>query len=115
MTFTLYHRPQCATSRKVLALIRTHGIEPVMIDYVQAGWSKDQLVALFNAMKLKPRDLLRIKGTPAQALGLTDPSVSEARLLTAMVKHPLLVERPIVVSDKGALLARPPEKVLEIL
>jgi arsenate reductase len=115
LTVTLYHRPQCATSRKVLALIRSQGIEPVVIDYVQTGWTKDQLAALFTAMKLKPRDLLRVKGTPAEELGLTDPSISDARLLTAMVKNPLLVERPVVVSEKGVLLARPPEKVLDIL
>jgi arsenate reductase len=115
LTATLYHRPQCATSRKVLALIRKLGIEPVVIDYVQIGWTKDQLTALLTAMKLKPRDLLRVKGTPAEDLGLTDPSVSDARLLTAMVKHPILVERPIVVSEKGVRLARPPEKVFDIL
>lgn len=115
MTVTIYHRPQCSTSRQVLELIRSHGIEPVVVDYVQAGWTKDQLKALFAAMKVKPRDLLRVKSTPAEELGLTDPSISDARLLTAMVKHSILVERPIVVSEKGTLLARPPEKVLGIL
>lgn len=115
MSVTIYHRPQCATSRQVLELIRAQGIEPHIVDYVKTGWTKDQLVALLAAMKLKPRDLLRVKGTPAEELGLTDPSVSDARLLTAMVEHPILVERPIVTSDKGTLLARPPERVLSLL
>jgi arsenate reductase len=121
MTVTIYHRPQCSTSRRVLELIREQGIEPVVVDYSQVGWTKEQLKGLLKAIsdytgsRVGPRDLLRIKSTPAEELGLTDLSVSDARLLSAMVKHPVLVERPIVVSEKGAVLARPAEKVLEIL
>ena len=121
MSVTIYHNPQCSTSRKTLELIREAGIEPVIIDYRQAGWTKNLLKSLFKAMKVYsgqrvgPRDLLRVNGTPAEELGLTDPAVSDDRLLTAMVAHPILVQRPIVVTDKGTILARPQEKVLEIL
>jgi len=121
MTVTIYHRPQCSTSCRVLELIREQGIAPVIVEYSEVGWTKDQLKTLFKAMgahsgrKVGPRELLRIKSTPAEELGLTGPSVSNARLLTAMIKHPVLVERPIVVSEKGTILARPPETVLDIL
>ena len=121
MPVTLYHNPQCSTSRKVLDLIREAGIEPVVVDYRKAGWTKNLLISLFRAMKAYsgketgPRDLLRVSGTPAEELGLTDPAVSNDRLLAAMIEHPILVQRPIVVSDKGTILARPQEKVLEIL
>lgn len=93
MTVTLYHNPQCSTSRKTLELIREAGIEPVVVDYRHAGWTKSLLKPLFKAMKATPRDLLRVNGTPAEELGLTDPAVSE----------------------KGTILARPQERVLEIL
>jgi arsenate reductase len=115
MSVTIYHNPQCSTSRKTLELIREAGIEPVIIEYRQTGWTKDLLKSLFKAMGARPRDLLRLNGTPAEDLGLTDPAVSDERLLAAMVEHPILVQRPIVVSDKGTILARPQEKVLEIL
>ena len=115
MPVTIYHNPQCSTSRKTLDLIRETGIEPVIVDYRKAGWTKDLLTALFKAMKATPRDLLRINGAPAEELGLTDPAVSDDRLLAAMIEHPVLVQRPIVVSDKGTILARPQEKVLGIL
>jgi len=112
---TIYHRAQCSTSRGALDVLREHGVEPVVVDYVAAGWTKDQLKALFKAMKVRPRDMLRVNGTPAEELGLTDPAVSDARLLTAMVKHPILVQRPIVVGPKGTILARPIEKALDVL
>lgn len=121
MSVTIYHNPQCSTSRKTLELIREAGIEPVIVEYRQAGWTKALLKSLFKAMKahsgkeIGPRDLLRVNGTPAEELGLTDPAVSDERLLAAMVEHPILVQRPIVVSDKATILARPQEKVLEIL
>lgn len=115
MSVTIYHNPQCSTSRKTLELIREAGIEPVIVDYRQTGWTKSLLTSLFRAMKAKPRDLLRVNGTPAEDLGLTDPAVSDERLLDAMIEHPILVQRPIVVSDKGTILARPQEKVLAIL
>lgn len=115
MSVTIYHNPQCSTSRKTLELIREAGIEPVIVDYRQTGWTKSLLTSLFRTMKAKPRDLLRVSGTPAEDLGLTDPAVSDERLLDAMIEHPILVQRPIVVSDKGTILARPQEKVLAIL
>lgn len=115
MSVTIYHNPQCSTSRKTLELIREAGIEPVIVDYCQTGWTKSLLASLFRAMKATPRDLLRLNGTPAEDLGLTDPAVSDERLLDAMIEHPILVQRPIVVSDKGTILARPQEKVLAIL
>ena len=115
MSVTIYHNPQCSTSRKTLELIREAGIEPVIVEYRQAGWTKALLKSLFRAMKAKPRDLLRVNGTPAEELGLTDPAVSDERILAAMVEHPILVQRPIVVSDKATILARPQEKVLDIL
>lgn len=115
MSVTIYHNPQCSTSRKTLELIREAGIEPVIVDYRQTGWTKSLLTSLFRTMKAKPRDLLRVNGTPAEDLGLTDPAVSDERLLDAMIEHPILVQRPIVVSDKGTILARPQEKVLAIL
>jgi arsenate reductase len=109
MSVTIYHNPQCSTSRKTLELIREAGIEPVIIEYRQTGWTKDLLKSLFKAMGARPRDLLRLNGTPAEDLGLTDPAVSDERLLAAMV------EQPILVSHKGTILDRPQEKVLEIL
>lgn len=115
MSVTIYHNPQCSTSRKTLELIREAGIEPVIVDYRQTGWTKSLLTSLFRTMKAKPRDLLRVNGTPAEDMGLTDPAVSDERLLDAMIEHPILVQRPIVVSDKGTILARPQEKVLAIL
>jgi arsenate reductase len=115
LSVTIYHNPQCSTSRKTLELIREAGIEPVVIEYRQTGWTKALLKSLFKAMKAKPRDLLRVNGTPAEELGLTNPSVTDDRLLAAMIEHPILVQRPIVVTDKSTILARPQEKVLEIL
>ncbi|MDV6331862.1 arsenate reductase (glutaredoxin) [Asticcacaulis sp. 201] len=115
MAVTIYHRPQCSTSRAALELICSRGIEPTIVLYAKTGWTQTQLASLFEAMKVTPRDMLRVKGTPAQDLGLTDPAVSDARILAAMVENPILVERPIVTSSKGAVLARPVERVLDIL
>lgn len=115
MPVTIYHNPQCSTSRKTLELIREAGIEPIIVDYRRAGWTQSLLKSLFKAMNLRPRDLLRVNGTPAEDLGLTDPAVSDDRLLAAMVAHPILVQRPIVVSEKATILARPPESVRDIL
>ena len=115
MPVTIYHRPQCSTSRAALELIRSRGIEPTVVLYATTGWTHTQLISLFDAMKLRPRDMLRVKGTPAQDLGLTDLTVGDARILAAMVEQPILVERPIVTSSKGAVLARPVERLLDIL
>jgi arsenate reductase (glutaredoxin) len=111
----IYHRPQCSTSRQVLAIIEAAGYQPEIIDYCKVGFRRDELEALLTAMGKTPRDLLRVKGTPAEELGLTKPGVRNATLLKAMLEHPILVERPIVKSAKGVVLARPPEAVKALL
>ncbi|MDE3121497.1 MAG: arsenate reductase (glutaredoxin) [Paracoccaceae bacterium] len=115
MTIAIYHNPACGTSRNVLAFIRASGAEPVVIDYLKTGWTVAQLQGLFAAAGLTPRAALRTKGTPAEALGLTDPAVPDAVLLQAMAEHPVLVNRPIVCSPKGVRLCRPSEAVLPLL
>jgi arsenate reductase (glutaredoxin) len=115
MTVTIYHNPKCGTSRNTLAMIRASGEEPEIIEYLQTPPSRERLVELLGLMKMKPRDLLRRKGTPYEELGLADPKWSDDELIDFMVAHPILIERPIVVSEKGAVLARPSEKVLDVL
>ena len=112
---TIYHNPACGTSRKTLAAIRAAGIEPKVVEYLKDGWTKPQLKGLLKTLGLTARDVLRIRGTPAEELKLTDPSTTDEEILDAMVGHPILVERPIVVSPKGAVLARPPEEIEKIL
>lgn len=112
---TIYHNPKCSTSRQVLAMIEAAGYKPEVIEYLKAGWTKKQLKDLFAAAGLTPRQALRTRAAEAEELGLLDPKVSDAKLLDAMVEHPVLVERPFVVTAKGALLARPKEKVRDIL
>ena len=115
MTVTIWHNPKCATSRKVLGLIRASGVEPEVVDYVNAAPSAAAIKAALKAMAMKPRDLLRRRGTPYDELGLGDESLSDAALVAAMHAHPILIERPVVQSPKGARLCRPPERVQEIL
>ncbi len=112
---TIYHNPACGTSRNTLAMIRAAGYEPVVIEYLKAGWTRPQLEDLLHAASATARDLLREKGTPARELGLLAEGVDDARLIEAMVAHPGLVNRPIVVTPKGAALCRPSEKVLALL
>jgi arsenate reductase len=112
---TIYHNPNCGTSRNTLAAIRAAGVEPDVVEYLKVGWSRSLLESLLKAMTLTPRDILRVRGTSAQALGLTDPKASDAAILNAMVAEPILVERPIVVTDIGAALCRPMEKVEALL
>ena len=112
---TIYHNPSCGTSRNTLAMIEAAGYRPVVVEYLKTGWTREKLTALFAAMDVKPRDLLREKGTQASELGLLDPDVSDDRILDAMVAHPALVQRPIVVTPKGIKLARPSEVVLDLL
>jgi arsenate reductase len=112
---TLYHNPNCGTSRNTLAAIRAAGIEPEVVEYLKVGWTKPLLQQLLKTMKLKPRDILRVRGTTAEALGLTDLDVSDETILSAMIADPVLVERPIVVTDKGAALCRPVEVVRTLL
>lgn len=115
MTVTIYHNPACGTSRNTLALIREAGIEPTVVEYLQAGWTRAQLGDLLARMGKGPRDILRVAGTPAEALGLTDPAVSDDALLDAMVAEPILVQRPIVATPAGVALCRPAETVLSLL
>ena len=115
MTVTIFHNPACGTSRNTLAAIRESGVEPTVVEYLKAGWTKPQLQDLLGKLALRPRGILRTKGALAAELGLTDPSASDDAILDAMVAHPVLVERPIVVSPRGTVLARPSERVFEIL
>ena len=112
---TIFHNPACGTSRNTLAAIRDKGIEPTVVEYVKAGWTRPQLEALFKQMGVKPRDVLRVRGTPAEELGLTRPGATDGEILDAMVQHPILVERPIVQTPKGAKLCRPFEGVFDLL
>jgi len=112
---TIFHNPDCGTSRNTLAMIRAADYAPEVVEYLKAGWTRSQLEDLFASMGAGPRDLLREKGAPAAELGLLDPSISDARILDAMVIHPVLVNRPIVVTPKGARLCRPSEVVLSLL
>ncbi len=112
---TIYHNPACGTSRNTLALIRNSGAEPHVIEYLKTPPSRAELVALLAQMGITARQLLREKEKIAHALGLNDPSVSETALLDAMMAHPILINRPIVVSPLGAKLCRPSEVVLDIL
>ncbi len=112
---TIFHNPNCGTSRNTLAAIREAGHEPTVIEYLKAGWTKAQLKEILKAMGAGPRDVLRVRGTPAEELGLTDPKASDEAILDAMVAHPILVERPIVLTPKGAALCRPAEKVRALL
>ena len=112
---TIFHNPACGTSRNVLAAIREHGVEPTVVEYLKAGWTRPQLEGLLKAMKAKARDILRVRGTPAEELGLIGSGVADNAILEAMVNHPVLVERPIVVTPKGAALCRPAERVEALL
>ena len=115
MSVVIHHNPDCGTSRNVLEMIRASGEEPVVIEYLQTGWTRPQLLALFAGAGLTPREALRVSKSPAEELGLTDPSVDDETILAAMLEHPVLVNRPIVVTVKGIRLCRPSETVLEIL
>ena len=115
MTVTIFHNPACGTSRNTLAMIRESGVEPTVVEYLKTGWTKPQLTALVARMGKTPRDILRVRGTPAEDLGLTDPATDVNAILDAMVAHPILVERPIVESPRGAALCRPSEIVFGLL
>jgi arsenate reductase len=112
---TIYHNPDCGTSRNALAMIEAAGYRPTVVEYLKAGWTLAQLEALLAAMGARPRDLLREKGTPAAELGLLDANATDAAILGAMVEHPILVNRPVVVTPKGTKLCRPSEVVLTLL
>jgi arsenate reductase len=112
---TIYHNPACGTSRNTLALIRNSGVEPRIIEYLKTPPSRAELVVLLKLMDIPARALLREKGTPYHDLGLDDPSLSEDALIDTMMAHPILINRPIVVTPLGARLCRPSEVVLDIL
>lgn len=112
---TIFHNPGCGTSRNVLAMIEAADYAPTVVEYLKAGWTKPQLQDLLARMGARPRDVLREKGTPAAELGLLDPTVSDDEILAAMLAHPILVNRPIVVTPKAVKLCRPSEVVLELL
>jgi arsenate reductase len=112
---TIYHNPDCGTSRNTLAMIEAAGYAPVVVEYRLTGWTRPQLETLFAAMNAAPRDLIREKGTPAADLGLLASDVPDDAILTAMIDHPIIVNRPIVVTPRGTRLCRPSEVVLELL
>jgi arsenate reductase (glutaredoxin) len=115
MDFIIYHNPDCGTSRNTLALIRHCGIEPHVIEYLKTPPSRAMLLALIGRIGMPTRDLLREKGTPYGELGLNDVALSDELLIDAMLAHPILINRPIVVSPKGVRLCRPSEVVLDLL
>ena len=112
---TIYHNPDCGTSRNTLAMIVAAGYDPVVVEYRKRGWARALLDDLLAVTAAGARVILRDKGTPAADLGLLDPGTSDAAILDAMVAHPILVNRPIVVTPKGARLCRPSERVLDLL
>ena len=112
---TIYHNPKCGTSRNTLAMIRASGIEPVVVDYLKTPPSRAELAGFAARMGVPLRDLLRRKGTPFDELGLDDPGLSDDILLDAVAAHPILINRPIVVSPRGVRLCRPSELVLDLL
>jgi arsenate reductase len=111
----IHHNPDCGTSRNVLATIEAAGYAPTVIDYLRDGWTRPQLVALFAAAGLTAREALRETKSPAAALGLLDPAITDDQLIAAMIEHPILVNRPIVATPKGVALCRPSERVLDLL
>ncbi len=115
MDVIIYHNPNCGTSRNTLALIRNSGVEPHVIEYLKSPPSRVMLKELITRMGISARALLREKGTPYAELGLGDPQLSEEALIEAMLAHPILINRPIVVSPKGVKLCRPSEEVLALL
>jgi arsenate reductase len=112
---TVYHNPNCGTSRNTLALLREKGIEPTVVEYLKTGWTREQLQDLLSRMGASAHDILRVQGTKAEELGLTDRSVSDEALVAAMILDPILVNRPIVATPKGVALCRPAEIALTLL
>lgn len=115
MSIVIHHNPACGTSRNVLAIIEAAGETPIVINYLDTGWTRPQLLGLFAAAGLSPREALRETKSPAAELGLLEEGVSDEALLDAMIAHPVLVNRPIVCSPKGVRLCRPSELVLDLL
>ena len=112
---TIFHNPACGTSRNVVAMAKAAGYEPQVVEYLKAGWTKDQLEQLATAAGVSLREFLRDRGTPAAELGLLEPTATDDAILEAMVAHPILVNRPIMVTPKGTALCRPSERALDLL
>ena len=115
MTVTIYHNPACGTSRGVLALLRERGLDPRVVEYLETPPSRDEIRDLARRAGVPLRDLLRENGTPFDELALDDPALSDDQLLDAIEAHPILLNRPIVVTERGAKLCRPSQTVLELL
>jgi len=115
MAVTIWHNPRCSNSRGALQILREHGIEPVVIDYLRTPPDRATLAALITRMGIPPRELLRTKEAAYGSLGLDDPALADAALIDAMIAHPELINRPIVETAQGARLCRPPETVLDLL
>jgi len=115
MLLQIYHNPNCGTSRNTLAMMKASGETPEIIEYLKTPPSRERLVELLTMMGIRPRDLLRRKGTPYEALGLDNPALTDDQLIDAMLAEPILINRPIVVTRKGARLCRPSETVLDLL
>lgn len=115
MNIVIYHNPACGTSRNVLKIIRNASYDPTVVEYIEAGWTEPQLLGLFAAVELTPREALRTSKSPADELGLLDAGVGDAALIAAMVVHPVLVNRPIVACAQGVRLCPPSDAVLDLL
>ncbi len=115
MSVTIYHNPRCSKSRQTLALLQEHGIEPTIIEYLKTPPDAETLRRLLDALGMSPRELMRRKEKEYREQGLDDPSLSDDDLIRAMIEHPRLIERPIVVTGKGVAIGRPPENVLQVL
>ena len=115
MPVTIYHNPNCGTSRNALAMIEASGDTPEVIYYLETPPSREKLLALLALMRISPQELLRRKGTPYDELNLDDPSLTDEHRINAMMAHPILINRPIVVTNKGTRLCRPSEQVLALL
>ncbi|KZM47457.1 arsenate reductase (glutaredoxin) [Labrenzia sp. OB1] len=115
MTITIYHNPKCGTSRNTLEMIRNSGVDPEIVEYLKTPPSRDELVGLIARMGIPVRALLRQKGTPYDDLGLGEEKWTDDELIDFMMEHPILINRPIVVSEKGVRLCRPSEKVMDLL
>jgi len=111
----IFHNPACGTSRNAVAMALAAGYRPEVVEYLKAGWTRPQLEALLAAMGARPRDILREKGTPAAELGLLSAEIDDEAILQAMVDHPILVNRPLVVTPRGTALCRPSERIFDLL
>ena len=115
MSVTIYHNPKCGTSRTVLGILQDRGLEPNVVEYLKTPLDEAHLAALLKRMGIGPRELLRRRGTPYDELGLDDPKLSDAALIGHMAEHPILMERPVVVTEKGAKVCRPADVVKTLI